>query len=555
MIAGYAMVSAIAQNSIEPMVTASWHQSKPFNEECPGKAAAGCGAIAVSQIMNYYKKPAHGFGRATYGNVDVDYEGRVIDWNNIVDNYNGITSTEQKNAVASLVYQVGAAMHTSYGSSSSIVSLPARMMWGLQHYLHFSPKSRYRRRLYYSTTEWIEMLNKELEKGCPVFYRGDHTEPNKDMIGHMFIIDGHDSEGRYHFNFGNYHEEQDKYTDLNIINQGKGIWPGVYSVSYHHRQAMTTDFYIEDGLTDSDYDKSAIVLSTPIVLEKQPDAKNIIAKERVFVRFTFNYANFIADSCYFSLGFYQDGELVAVSKTVRHPYISVGGNSVNVGRNFTLPDHLADGDYEMSIISRDDENSPWVRGWDNAPNRVPVTVKDNVYTFTMPNYHTLETRLYLEDGSINEVSGITTNGKVLEMTVCNPSDNNFEDSLRLVVTAKGVTRQYDMVTSIYDGQKITYRFLVANNEIDTSNGYTAVAYYKEVNTGEWLQLADQAAGVSPTIYSTFDGVEIYTVGGVLQKRIGRENLEVSYSYVLAQLPKGIYIIRDKAGQRIFIKRV
>lgn len=122
------------------------------------------------------------------------------------------------------------------------------MMWGLQHYLHLSPKSRYRHRYYYSTAEWIEMLNSELQNGHPVFYRGDFPRPGKKTVGHMYVIDGCDAGGRYHFNFGHAIKSEDKFTDLNIINQSNGIWPGIYSVSYHHHQAMVTDFYPPKGI-------------------------------------------------------------------------------------------------------------------------------------------------------------------------------------------------------------------------------------------------------------------------------------------------------------------
>jgi len=544
-----------AQNSIDPMVAASWHQSAPFNNECPNGSAAGCGAIAVAQILHYYKMPEHGYGQAKYNNVDVDFESRQIDWNHIRDSYpKGGYSDAEGQAVASLVYQVGAAMKMQYGSSS-MPSNYASMMWGLQHHLHFSPKSRYRHRRYYSTAEWIEMLNTELQNGHPVLYRGDHTSPGKDNAGHMFVIDGCDAEGRYHFNFGHASKSQDKFTDLNIINQGDGIWPGIYSVSYHHRQAMVTDFYPVDGLEDNDYDHTAIVLNSPIVLEDQPYAKSIRTNGKVLAEFQFRYVSFVGDSCQFSLGFFQQGELKAVSKTVRNPNLTVGGNTVNVKRNFTLPDHLADGNYEMSIISRDDENSAWVRGWDNAPNNIPVTVKNDVYTFNMPNYHTLDTNLYLESGSITEVQDVASERKVLELTVCNPSDNNFEDSLRLSVTANGETLNYDLVTSIYEGQRITYRFLVANNDIDMSNGYTAEVYYREANAGKWLRLTDQSSGVKTKLSSSFDSVEIYTIGGRLLNRIGKNNIDVGYSKMLAQLPKGIYILRDKNGTRKFVKQL
>lgn len=72
MLVSCATGSVEAQNSMEPKVTVSWHQSAPFNNECPNGSAAGCGAIAVAQILNCSKMPTHGYGWATYGDVDAD---------------------------------------------------------------------------------------------------------------------------------------------------------------------------------------------------------------------------------------------------------------------------------------------------------------------------------------------------------------------------------------------------------------------------------------------------------------------------------------------------
>lgn len=552
---GCAVADALAQRSVEPMVSASWHQTAPFNDMCPGGAVAGCGAVAVAQILNYYKMPAHGFGHVAYENVDIDYDDWSIDWPNILDSYakNAYDKTEG-DAVASLVYQVGAAMKIRYGSSSSPYNY-ASMMWGLQHYLHFSPTSRYRHRKYYSTAEWIEMLDGELERGRPVFYRGDHTRPGEPIVGHMYVIDGRDGKGNYHFNFGHASQQEDKFTDLNIINQGNGVWPGVYSVSYHHRQAMVTDFYPVEGLSDSDFDHTALVLNSPLVLEDQPYAQTVRATGSVQAKFQFRYANFEGGSAQFSLGFYQDGELVEVSQTVRNTTLSAGGNAVNIDRRFTLPDSLPDGNYEMSIVSRDNETAPWVRGWDNAPCRIPVSVKDNVYTFTLPNYHALPTRLYLTDEGVKAVTGGNAGGKTLEMTVCNSSDNNFEDSLRLVVTSGANSKIYEMPTSIYEGQRITYRFFVADSEISTNGGYDVEAYYKETSTGEWILLQDYASGLRPSVDTAFDGVEIFTVDGKLLRKIEKMEIDSTYAMALAGLHKGIYIIRDKNGTRKFVKRL
>lgn len=550
-----ATVHSLAQPVVNPMITASWHQSEPFNIECPNNAAAGCGAIAVAQILNYYKTPMHGFGHVVYDDVDIDFDARSFDWSNILDCYqqNGYTKTEG-DAVASLVHQVGAAMKMKYGYSSSPYNYPS-MMWGLQHYLHFSPDSRYRHRKYYSTAEWIEMLNNELEAGHPVLYRGDHTQPDKGVVGHMFVIDGLDVYGNYHFNFGHASQWQDKFTSLNTINQGDNIWPGVYSVCYHHRQAMVTDFYPVEGFADSDFDNTALVLNSPIILNNQPDAKTIKATGSVQVRFQFRYVCFDGGTAQFSIGFYQGDELVGVSKTVRSTTLSAGGNAVNVDRKFILPDQLPDGNYQMRIISRDNEAASWVKGWDNAPNRVLVSVKDNVYTFSPTNYHVLYTNLYLMDEKIKEVHGGKTGGKTLEMTVCNSSDNNFEESLRLIVKVGDISKTYEMPTSIYEGQRITYRFFIPDNEIDTNNGYQVEAYYKEMNTGEWIRLQNYAAGIHQLLSTTFDGVEIFTIDGKLIHKILRQEIDDTYNTILYNLDKGVYIIRDKNGYRKFLKRL
>ncbi|MBR1787759.1 MAG: C10 family peptidase [Bacteroidaceae bacterium] len=558
-ILGNILLPVCGQNAIDPMVSATWSQSSPFNNECPvlangERAAAGCGAIAVAQIMSYYRMPVKGFGHVAYNNIDIDYDSRSIDWPNILDNYQSGGTDIQKAAVASLIYQVGAAMKMGYNSVSSPANYPS-MMWGLQHYLHFSPYSRYRNRHYYSTAEWIEMLNNELEANHPVFYRGDHTNPGN-IAGHIFVIDGRDNEGHYHINFGHASSKQDKFVDLNVINQGDSVYSGDNCVSYHHRQAMITDFFPVEELDDSSFDRTAIVLNSPIILGKRPNAKTIEAKKGIWIEFQFRYVNFDNAPIQFSVGFYRGKELCGVSQTIRTTSAALSaGQRVNVGRNFVFPDSLADGAYELSIISRDDENSSWVRGWDNALNNIPVKVKDGLYTFTLPNYHTLESDLYLDGKGIVEVENTRKDGKTLQLTVCNSSDNNFEDSLRVVISSNGRDYYIEMPTSIYEGQKVTYRFFVSDTLVDLGNTYMVRAYYKETNTGEWVMLTDTAPNaIRQPDNPVFEGLEIYTINGVMIEKIERGEIDSTYSAVISRLSRGVYIIRDKNGTRKFIKR-
>ena len=209
------------------MVDAVWSQGYPYNIFCPSlangnKALTGCGATAMAQIFYYYQFPLKGTGHVKYGNVDVDLDACAIDWQHIQPRYGAQASETEKEAVANLMRVVGAAMKMHYMTNGSSPYNYPSMMWGLQHYLHLSPQSRYLRRCYYSTAEWMEMLCKELDEGHPVFYRGDHSEPDKSLAGHMFVVDGHDGTSLFHANYGHGEDYQIRWVDLNLLNQGNG---------------------------------------------------------------------------------------------------------------------------------------------------------------------------------------------------------------------------------------------------------------------------------------------------------------------------------------------
>lgn len=537
-----------------------WAQTSPFNDNCPEvdgtKVAAGCGAVAVAQILSHYRMPEHGFGHTKYTvvkngvEVDVDFDSTPIDWTHILGTYTSTASEREKSAVANLIYQVGAAMKMQYGSSSSPRN-HASMMWGLQHYLHFSPQSRYRRRLYYSTAEWIEMLNSELEAGHPVFYRGDHTSATADLVGHMFVIDGKNDDGNYHFNFGHASLKQDKFTSLNIVNQRESTVIGDPScVAYHHRQAMVTDFFPVAHLTEADYDAANVVLTQPIVINDDKTPRIFRAKGSIKVSFQFRYVSFNGGSIQYSLGFCRDGEMV-VSPSFRTNTFVDGGGVSNVSRTFQLPSGLADGSYEMCLVSRTDDSAPWLRGWDCAPNSIPVTVDGDVLEFNIPSFHDATPQLQLE-GSWSEMA--VNDSRYAEFTISNPTDNNFEDSLKVVAkvsdTETVIGHDIYLPTSIYSGQSLTYRVPISDTDLSGIE-----IYYKGSATGEWLSLTNPAPDIiEGNEVNREEGVDVFTSDGVLAAHLSFAAVHDSYSFVLSRLPRGIYIIRDVSGVRKFAKR-
>ena len=543
--AGELKGSTQKQKELPYMLSTRWNQKSPFNDDCPQNTIAGCGAIAIAQIMNYYKKPSVGFGQVSYlcaNNVVVDanFSEHPFDWNRICDFYgtNDTDSTERK-AVANLVFMAGAAAKTNYGQSST--AQWHKILWGLQHYLHFTPLSRFHHRRFYSTEEWKKMISHEINEKRPVLYCGQFTKPDTAPASHIFVIDGHDENDNYHFNFGNYGSNRDQFSSLNIISTGDSNILGYGGGNYHHYQSMATELYPEDGLTDNDFDYFPVALSSPMALEGNTNPGDIMVKDKVLASFTYStvfFDNKVKGEL--TLGFYRNGELKATSE-VHEP---ITRNNIKIPVNnkyFTLP-NLGDGNYEMSIISRNNDSDFWTRGWDDAPNSIPVTVSGKLFTFHLPDYHCGETNLCLEGGLI-----IDRDKRIVEFNVHNPSSNNFEDTLRVSFN----NQVHSLLTSVYDGQTVTYRF-----PIDSSTTADGIQLsYHETIKNMWIPLKSKTESLKEIIdCPTFHYLYIYSLNGKLLKKFHSVE-QIEYDRFIKQLPLGIYILQDQKGVRKFIQEI
>ena len=199
---------------VAPMITSKWGQSEPFNAACPidksydkdTLSVTGCIATALAQIINYWRQPARCQGGTySYFNplysglqyLHFDYDSYEIDWDNLVDDYNGATE-EQKAEVAKLMYACGVSVAMGYSADGS-GTMDYNIPYALKRYFGYNPNVVYRNRDYYTRNEWHTMIMSELQAGRPILYAGyDENHRN----GHEYILDGCDSKGLYHFNFG-----------------------------------------------------------------------------------------------------------------------------------------------------------------------------------------------------------------------------------------------------------------------------------------------------------------------------------------------------------------
>jgi hypothetical protein len=106
---------------------------------------------------------------------------------------NGSNSSErQRNAVATLMYHAGVSVQMNYSANGSGAG-SARIPRALTTFFGYDKGIQWRYRSFYDDAAWDQMLRDQLNAGMPVIMAG---------AGHIFIVDGYDQEGRFHFNWG-----------------------------------------------------------------------------------------------------------------------------------------------------------------------------------------------------------------------------------------------------------------------------------------------------------------------------------------------------------------
>lgn len=214
-----AMAEALAQyrteaarlnrESVVPLIKTQWDQGEPYHNNCPlygeTRTYTGCVATSMAQVMNYWKYPERGKGNISYlcsnlqKKLSLNLALKKFDWNNMLETYRpGYYNDTQANAVAYLMKACGYAVSMEYGTDSS-GALAMNVRKALIKYFGYDGNMLYTLRDYYSSTDWNEMMYKNIKNVGPVIYGGGSNLGG----GHSFICDGYDNEtGLFHFNWG-----------------------------------------------------------------------------------------------------------------------------------------------------------------------------------------------------------------------------------------------------------------------------------------------------------------------------------------------------------------
>lgn len=206
--------SLVVQNIVSPLLRkngndVSWGQSgnqsqypnieHSYNKYCPKLpgtetyTVAGCGAVAIAQLMWYWEWP--------YAAIISDTISKY-DWQKMPFQLLNTTSMDEVHNVAKLIRDCGAAANTTYGNPLSNSRSHAERN-ALTDYFGYE-NATIKLKSSYTNSRWSDLIVSELESRRPVLYRGQTSLLEG---GHRFVIDGYGedvvtNERWFHINWG-----------------------------------------------------------------------------------------------------------------------------------------------------------------------------------------------------------------------------------------------------------------------------------------------------------------------------------------------------------------
>ena len=252
-----------------------------FNDCVCDLPPAGCGPVAMGQVMWYWQWPK----KSPYS-----YRGGY-NWNLMPDRILKSTDAREADAIAYLLKDLGTASSAVYTCGGTFATEPNVLSaWHLFGYKQVTMASRSFWDYGYS---WIELIRSEIDNQRPVVICGYKNYP---LHGHYFVVDGYRSDdiNLFHLNIGwgdNWENIYVQLHDIDFTNQN-----GNHHTYNSHRTAFVgisptySDTLINkvfyDKISKTDYELSLREMSLPddgesLVVESGAELTLVAGKEIV----------------------------------------------------------------------------------------------------------------------------------------------------------------------------------------------------------------------------------------------------------------------------------
>lgn len=375
---------------VGPLCASKWGQDTPYNLLCPAKsgesnAVVGCVATAMSQILYYWQWPATGMNSLTYnatgyGALSVDFAESTYEWDKMKDTYTILDGKKTASqAVAKLCYDCGVACRMQYSvDGSGTQSQYAYDAYATYFRYKASKLGFVYRDCCASQEEFNRAIYDELDAGRPIQCSASSSQGGgADAAGHSYVLDGYDSNGYVHINWG---------------------WDGAYN-GYYAIPLMDPESYQFDSDQDLiigiEPDRDGTDYTLPqrrMLLEGTPDVRvesvAMNGKFNVYIDTLWNlwgsYANVeVGVGLYDARGTLQ--ECVTINSTSNTYQLSAfSGRIFSDGIGCRVTGSYGAGDYTLRIVCRVKGYEEWllpyaVGGQKN--NQIPVYIHDNKLYF------------------------------------------------------------------------------------------------------------------------------------------------------------------------------
>ncbi|MBP5689178.1 MAG: C10 family peptidase [Muribaculaceae bacterium] len=466
-----------------------WGQGTPYNDMCPTYDGGthyyvGCVATAATQIMRLHSYPEHGTGSKTITvngqAVTADFGNTTYDWNNMLHTYEDVDyNPAQSAAVATLAAHFGVAVDMEYqpaGSGAHSMAVPH----ALREFFNYDQAVTMRKRDYYSTDEWLQLIKSELDQGRPVYYAASSETGSS---GHAFVCDGYDSEDYVHINWGWYGTSNGYFLVSHLDPNDLGIGGG--TGGYNLDQEIITG--IQPPTSGTTYERPLYNSLSMRLITQDASTFNVMTTVENFDTKPFTRELGVA--------LVRDGNIVKVLKAEQRNIEGFDGSHTGLLMMATIYDipkqvgnDVPDGDATVWMTFREDNNSPWqlmryCRGRDSHD--MPYV---GFFTTSVANGRILTLDDSCEHPEVEILSPLEPEGEVYEhgAALLNLHLRNNSPAVRLrnivvrfTSTAdESISFDHENEVSVYDAVEETIPLVVNLDEALTSGEYSITIFEK-----------------------------------------------------------------------------
>lgn len=212
--------------SVEPLMSVEYPVfSWPLNAYYPitttdddqavnGRVGNACGPTVVANLLRYWEFPLKGTGSRSFTDDknctwSANFGETIYNYDKMLSNVASYATQDEYDAVATMMYHAGVAMHNPYrtGAREGVIE-------AFQEFFNYSRKSKFLYRNDYTPEQWDKIFKSEFAHKRPIIIGGDGGPlPEGGVAGHWFICDGYNSSNKYHIRW-DYGESSNEYLPL-----------------------------------------------------------------------------------------------------------------------------------------------------------------------------------------------------------------------------------------------------------------------------------------------------------------------------------------------------